>query len=89
MDPGISTVQLSRAWGYVPPDVFSARWSGYLFVNRAGVYTFALTSDDGSNLYLDGRLVVENGRLQTLDLEPVLKRHRLLAARMVGTRALY
>ena len=60
LDPEISTLQLSRSWGFTPPDVFSTRWSGYLFVDRPGAYTMATTSDDGSQVYIDGRLIVEN-----------------------------
>ena len=63
IDPTISTLQLSRSWGYLPPDTFSAQWSGFLFVPQAGTYTLQTTSDDGSLLYVDGRLVVDNGGL--------------------------
>jgi 8-oxoguanine deaminase len=35
-------------------------------------------------LIVDGRVVVENGELRTLALQPVLKRHRRMAAEMVG-----
>jgi hypothetical protein len=61
VDRTISTRQLSRGWRSTPPDAFSVRWSGYLLVGRSGDYTFTLTSDDGSQLYLDGALVVDNG----------------------------
>jgi hypothetical protein len=36
---------------------------------------------------VDGRIVVENGNLRTLALEPVLERHRRIAARMLGRPA--
>lgn len=39
---------------------FGMRFEGYLQVERAGDYTFFLGSDDGSKLYLDGKLVVAN-----------------------------
>lgn len=39
---------------------FGLRFSGRLLVERAGEYQFALASDDGSRLYLDGRLVIDN-----------------------------
>ena len=61
IDADISTSQLSRGWGFTPPDVFSIRWSGYLFVDRPGMYTFATSSDDGSAIYIDNTLVVDNG----------------------------
>ena len=35
-------------------------------------------------LVVEGRVVVENGELRTVALEPVLARHRRLAAKMVG-----
>jgi 8-oxoguanine deaminase len=38
-------------------------------------------------LVVDGRIVVENGGLRTLALEPVLERHRRIAARMLGRPA--
>jgi hypothetical protein len=56
----VSTNDVASAWNRRPPDVFRARWSGYLIVPRAGSYTFALTSDDGSTLRLDDTLVVDN-----------------------------
>jgi cytosine/adenosine deaminase-related metal-dependent hydrolase len=40
-------------------------------------------------LVVDGRVVVENGELRTINLEPVLKRHRRMAAAIVGTKPLW
>jgi 4-amino-4-deoxy-L-arabinose transferase-like glycosyltransferase/streptogramin lyase len=40
---------------------FSIEWLGKIYVPISGPYTFATTSDDGSYLYLDGQLVVDNG----------------------------
>lgn len=44
-------------------DRFSLRFEGILRVPAEGEYTFYTTSDDGSRLYLDGQLVVDNGGL--------------------------
>ncbi len=44
-----------------PPSNFSVIWQGQLLTTVAGVYTLALNSDDGSFLYLDGQLVIDNG----------------------------
>src|SRR5699024_3987179 len=44
----------------VPADDWSAAATGTLTPPATGRYTFALTSDDGSRLYLDGKLVVDN-----------------------------
>ncbi len=40
---------------------FSIEWSGFLLAPEKGRYRFACESDDGSWLYLDDRLVVDNG----------------------------
>jgi hypothetical protein len=42
------------------PD-FGADITGNLVVASAGTYTFSLNSDDGSLLFIDGNLVVDNG----------------------------
>jgi hypothetical protein len=56
-----STDSIMEAWGGGPPASFSATWAGSLFVPRGGAYTFATASDDGSWVYVDGQLVVDNG----------------------------
>ena len=56
-----STVRFLDAWSGAPPEAFSAVWSGSLVAPRPGHYTLATDSDDGSLVYLDGRLVVDNG----------------------------
>ena len=61
LDARISTGHLTQRWAGTVPPTFSVQWSGYLAVPRAGNYTFATTSDDGSWLYVDGQLVVRNG----------------------------
>ena len=40
-------------------------------------------------LVVEGRMVVEDGQLRTLRLEPVLKSHRQMAARLVNRRMLF
>jgi sialate O-acetylesterase len=42
------------------PDGYALAFTGYLDVKEAGVYTFHTTSDDGSALLVDGKLVVNN-----------------------------
>jgi hypothetical protein len=42
------------------PGDFALRFEGYLPIERAGNYRFHLTSDDGSKLLLDDKLVVAN-----------------------------
>ncbi|WP_172329791.1 PA14 domain-containing protein [Mangrovicoccus sp. HB161399] len=43
-----------------PADSFGARYSGAFEVEAAGSYTFFLTSDDGSALYIDGEQAILN-----------------------------
>jgi beta-glucosidase len=44
----------------LPEDGFSVRWTGKLTPPKSGLYALGLRSDDGSRLYLDGKLVVDN-----------------------------
>lgn len=44
----------------LPAEGFCVRWTGYLQVPRDGEYTFYLSTDDGSRLWIDGQLVVDN-----------------------------
>ena len=44
----------------LPADNFSIRWTGKLTVPESGQYLMATTSDDGTRLYLDGKLIVDN-----------------------------
>lgn len=53
-------------WGPAAPegldqsDHFSARWEGNLFIAKEDKYRFLLTSDDGSRLFIDDQVVVDN-----------------------------
>jgi putative heme-binding domain-containing protein len=44
-------------------DQFALRFSGQLQVPKSGQYTFYLSSDDGSRLYLDGKELIDNDGL--------------------------
>ncbi len=46
--------------GVVSSDVFFVRWMGKLTAPKSGEYTLCLASDDGSRLFLDGDLCVDN-----------------------------
>jgi len=46
-----------------------ARWQGKLEVLKPGVYTFFLTSDDGSRLSIDGKMVVDNNGSHGMELK--------------------
>jgi len=58
--------QISFHWGdgspdpKVPDDKFSARWTGQLeAAPKSGDYTFALSSDDGVRLWVNGKKVID------------------------------
>ena len=40
---------------------FSILWRGKIAIPESGIYTFGTRSDDGSYVYIDGQLVVDNG----------------------------
>jgi hypothetical protein len=42
------------------PGSFSVEWNGAIEIESPGIYTFITESDDGSRLYIDNRLVVDN-----------------------------
>jgi len=42
------------------PEVFAIQETGYVKIPKDGIYTFWTGSDDGSKLWIDGRLVVDN-----------------------------
>lgn len=42
---------------------FAIDYNGRFWIEKPGRYLFALTSDDGSKLYIDGKLVVDNDGL--------------------------
>lgn len=48
---------------------FGLRFTGYIKISRPGRYTFSTASDDGSRLYIDGTLVVDNDGLHRADVE--------------------
>jgi fibro-slime domain-containing protein len=45
----------------VPAEIFSTTWHGRIQVAQSGSYRFLTTSDDGSWVYIDNQLVVDNG----------------------------
>ena len=47
-------------------NVFSAEWTGTIYLPRSGRYGFATESDDGSMLEIDGQVVVNNGGIHAL-----------------------
>jgi hypothetical protein len=48
-------------------DHFYVRWMGKVRIPRDGKYTFFTESDDGSRLWIDGKVVVDNGGLHAME----------------------
>ncbi|MCI0493453.1 PA14 domain-containing protein, partial [candidate division KSB1 bacterium] len=46
-------------------DAFGIRFIGYIKISSSGVYTFYTSSDDGSRLYINNSLIVDNDGLHT------------------------
>ena len=42
---------------------FAVRFSGFLYIRNTGLYRFSLASDDGSRLWIAGRLLIDNDGL--------------------------
>lgn len=48
-------------------DHFYVRWTGKVRIPRDGKYTFFTESDDGSRLWIDGKVIVDNGGLHAME----------------------
>jgi len=75
--------EISFYWGAGAPaalpgriDDFSIRWSGYLVPETNETYTFYLGSDDGSRLYIDGQLIIDNWQNQAHNVQTATYRLR-------------
>jgi beta-glucosidase len=66
---------VSYTWTGSPPIAglgstnYSVKWTGTLTPPTTGTYTFALSSDDGSRLFIDGKQVIDNWRDQGTNTE--------------------
>lgn len=50
-------------------DNYSVEWKGFIKIETAGDYGFGTISDDGSEIWIDGNLVVNNSEFQYFDWE--------------------
>jgi alpha-L-fucosidase len=48
------------------PEYFGIEYSGYVQILEDGVYSFYLSSDDGSRLFLDNQLLIDNDGLHSM-----------------------
>ena len=57
------TFGIAPDWPGGPSEFFAVRYLGRIFLPATGTYTFYCASDDGSLLYLDGQLLINNDGL--------------------------
>jgi len=66
----------SGSWkGLVRSNHFAARWTGFLITEFAGKYKFSLLSDDGSRLFVDRTMLINNDgchAMRAVDAEKTL-----------------
>ncbi|PID89135.1 MAG: hypothetical protein CSB01_03605 [Bacteroidia bacterium] len=54
---------------YAKRSQFALFFKGYFYAAKDAVYTFSTNSDDGSLLYINNKLVVDNGKNHSLKSE--------------------
>jgi hypothetical protein len=54
-------------WNPIGNISYSVRWTGYLHVTESGLHGFGTISDDGSEIWIDGRRIVDNHEQQWYD----------------------
>ncbi len=65
-DSDISVKALDKYQRRFHENRFSIEWNGFIFIERSGIYTFATASDDGSDLSIQNKRVVDNGGVHGL-----------------------
>lgn len=50
-------------------DHFAVEFASHLRIDRAGRYTFGVISDDGSRVWIDGRMLIDNDGSHTADMK--------------------
>jgi hypothetical protein len=68
-DAWINYQKSSQAWSGLPSEYksnFVSRHTGYLYLESPGLYTLYLNSDDGSKLWVNGELVINNSGLHAM-----------------------
>jgi len=68
-DAWINYQKSSQAWPGLPSDYksnFVCRHTGYLHISTPGIYTLYLNSDDGSKLWVNGELIINNKGLHAM-----------------------
>jgi beta-glucosidase len=69
VDPNVDYTWTGSPAPNVPATNWSVKWTGTLTPPTTGTYTFGLTSDDGSRLFINGQQVIDNWRDQAANTE--------------------
>lgn len=69
LDRDVSNQTLRERGAQLAQEAYSAEWRGWLIVPQTATYTFSTESDDGSWLFIDDILVVDNGGVHGLKTE--------------------
>ena len=52
--------ELNEVSHKIPPEAFAVKWTGDVLIKQLGTYTFYTTSFDGSRVFVDNQLIVDN-----------------------------
>merc|ERR1719284_2372423 len=55
--------------GLTEGDMFAAQWLGSIVITIPGLYEFAINSDDGSRLFIDSAMLINNDGLHGMKTE--------------------
>jgi len=65
--PRVNYKETKAAWkGFNRAQDFAVRWSGTLQIEKGGPYKFSLNSDEGSRLFLNNKLLVNNDGIHNM-----------------------
>lgn len=59
VSPWINYTWWSNPAPGVPAEFFAIAWLGFIYVDKAGVYRFYVTTDDGSRVWVDEKLLID------------------------------
>jgi len=68
-DAQVNYKNSTQAWSGLTSDYksnFVSRHTGYMYIETSGIYTLYLNSDDGSKLWINGELVINNSGLHAM-----------------------
>ncbi len=58
ISPWINYIWWDRPSPGVPAEFFAVAWLGFIYIDKPGVYRFYVTTDDGSRVWLDNKLII-------------------------------